>query len=618
MTRSRTIRSLFLSWTVLLAAAWLTAPGQAADSTPPAPDLSGFRTVATATTTEISKTPAAAPGQSGYLGIHAAIDHRGKLVVEEVEAGSPAAQAGLRAGDVLLKLGEQAVRSPEALRELLQSRAPGEVVRVAVERRKKKLEVTATLAATSRPRKVPSRPAMLGVQIGEADGGEGAPIRQVVPDSPAAGAGLKVGDVLLKINGTLLTNAALLGDSVAEKEPGETMTLTLRREGKEVELKVQLAEAPSRGRGGPDREDRSVWKKDVYRLAVVAVEYPDVKHNPAITLKDWEDAHFSKGSYVSRNSATGQPVYGSLNDYYLEQSCGALRVEGRVFDWVEVSKKRADYAQGTGSSRTGLLAEALDVLHAREGSEALKEFDGVFFLYAGGRFQTNRGGLYWPHRASVSYQGRRLPYFIVPEGGNEMSNISVICHEFGHMLGLPDLYARPENPGSEGLGIWCCMSNQAGSGRPQHMSAWCKEQLGWLKPTVIDPTIKQKLVLAPIENSATECFKVLIRRDGSEYLLLENRRKTGFDQSLPAEGLLIWRIVARRPILEESHGVDGPAGPRVFTTSVPYPSAANNAYTPYTTPSSRSQLGGGLPVYLTNIRQLPDGRVAFYVGYDFQ
>jgi hypothetical protein len=54
--------------------------------------------------------------------------------------------------------------------------------------------------------------------------------------------------------------------------------------------------------------------------------------------------------------------------------------------------------------------------------------------------------------------------------------------------------------------------------------------------------------------------KVLARPDGSEYFLLENRRKKGFDVSLPAEGLLIWRVIANRPILEESHGVEGPSG----------------------------------------------------------
>jgi hypothetical protein len=199
-----------------------------------------------------------------------------------------------------------------------------------------------------------------------------------------------------------------------------------------------------------------------------------------------------------------------------------------------------------------------------------------------------------------------------------MTNISVFCHEFGHMLGLPDLYARPENPGSEGLSQWCAMSNQIGGGRPQHFSAWCKEQLGWVKPAVIDPAVKQKLILAPIEDDPTQCIKIKVRPDNREYFLLEVRKKTGWDSQLPGEGLLIWRVLGNRPILEESHGIEGPAGPRSFLSSVPFPSAANNSFTPYTTPSSKSQLGGGAPVYITNITRLPDGRVTFHVGYDYQ
>jgi hypothetical protein len=199
-----------------------------------------------------------------------------------------------------------------------------------------------------------------------------------------------------------------------------------------------------------------------------------------------------------------------------------------------------------------------------------------------------------------------------------MGNISVFCHEFGHMLGLPDLYARPENPGSEGVGAWCIMSQQTGGGQPQHFSAWSKERLGWLKPAVLDPKVRQKLILSPIEGTSNQCFKILIRPDGDEYLLLENRRRQGFDQRLPGEGLLIWHVIGKRPILEESHGVEGPAGPLVFLKSVPYPSDSNDAYTPYTTPSSRSQLGGGLPVHITNIRKLPDGRITFFLGYVYE
>ena len=83
----------------------------------------------------------------------------------------------------------------------------------------------------------------------------------------------------------------------------------------------------------------------------------------------------------------------------------------------------------------------------------------MFFIYAGERFNAARGSLYWPHRSSVSHGGKRWSYFICPEGGARMGNISVFCHEFGHMLGMPDLYARPENPGMEGAGVWCAMAS---------------------------------------------------------------------------------------------------------------------------------------------------------------
>jgi hypothetical protein len=120
------------------------------------------------------------------------------------------------------------------------------------------------------------------------------------------------------------------------------------------------------------------------------------------------------------------------------------------------------------------------------------------------------------------------------------------------------------------------------------MSAWCKEQLGWLRPTVIDPTIRQKLLLSPVEGSGTECFKVLARPDGSEYFLLEVRKKMEFDVDLPGEELLIWRVVRGRPFLEGSHGVEGPLGPRSFLRQIPFPSASNHAFTPFTTPSSKT------------------------------
>jgi M6 family metalloprotease-like protein len=629
-------------WTTAFSVLALLSPGLSlADSPKAEPDLTGFKTVETAITAPITRgpVPTAEADSPVYLGILLDPDSKQPLVVVDVDLDSPAAKAGVKPGDVLLKVNGQAISDGEALLEVLRTKFAGEPIELALSRRDKPVSVIAILTRWSRPMPATGRVRVgLGVEVAAVKEGEGVTIEQILPGSVADRARLKVGEVLLKIDEVALTGPAQLNDLVDSKRAQGTIVATLRLAEKDVELKIKLDPEPTsegrpfvagdgtgpgggpRGGGGPGGGQRGggglggYWTKPSFRLAIVCVEYPDVKHNPKISNEAWNEALFSEGTY-NKTNVTGQAVHGSFRDYFLEQSCGYFKVEGKVFDWVEVSKKLAEYATG---NRMALLTESLDKVLARDGKDALKDFDGVFFLYAGPRYPAPRGSLYWPHRASVSHQGKRWPYFIVEEGGPRMQGLSVLCHEFGHMLGLPDLYARPENPGMEGLGSWCNMSQQPNRMIPEHFGAWVKEKVGWLKPAVIDPTVKQKLVLAPIENSPKECFKILIRPDGSEYLLLENRRKTGFDQSLPAEGLLIWHVLGNRPILKESHGIEGPSGPRMLLNEVPYPSGANDAYTPYTTPSSRSPLGGGLPVSITNIRRLPDGRIAFHVGYEYE
>lgn len=462
-------------------------------------------------------------------------------------------------------------------------------------------------------------------------------VEAVAPDSPAEAAGLREGDVVLKVGSEAAPTAAWVRDVLRSKLAGDSVQMTVSRSGgspltvtaklKATSLPMKLEEGGGVGfgkgggkGGGWNNRIPRAFDRPTFNLAIIGIEYADVKHNPKIKDSDWDDSMFSVGKYTGK-SATGQQVYGSLNDYYKELSYGKLNVAGKFVGWVEVSKKRMDYTTGSGTStteKTALLKEALDVYTKKAGKDELKKYDGFFFLYAGGRVDTTRGGLYWPHQGNFRYGEQTVRYFIVQEGGSTMNDISVFCHEFGHIIGLPDLYAQPERPGSEGVGQWCAMSNQIGGGRPQHFSAWSKEAMGWIKPTVLDPTVKQKLILAPIEDDPTQCFKIKIRPDNSEYFLLEVRKKQGWDERLPGEGLLIWRVVGNRPILEESHGVEGSRGPGVFLNAVPYPSAANNSFTPYTTPSSKSQLGGGLPLFITNITRLPDGRVTFHIGYDYQ
>ena len=69
------------------------------------------------------------------------------------------------------------------------------------------------------------------------------------------------------------------------------------------------------------------------------------------------------------------------------------------------------------------------------------------------------------------------------------STMGLYAHEFGHIIGLPDLYDRDETNGdSEGLGEWCLMASGNYLGwygdTPAHMSAWCKIQMGWIDPMI--------------------------------------------------------------------------------------------------------------------------------------
>jgi M6 family metalloprotease-like protein len=594
------------------------------------PELADYRTVRDAITRQVDPTRGGRGGETGYLGVSLSIDAKGRLVVDEVQIDSPAAKAKMQKGDVITRLDGDPVITTDRFRDRLQSRGPGEPVKLALTRGEQEIELQVTLTATSRPRSVGARRPFLGVAWGDAKEGEGVRVDRVTPDSPAATAGIKPGDQVLKVDGDELTRVARFTEILAEKRPGDGVTLEVRRNGQEIELRPILGVepggggAPGAGRGGGGQGQGAnaieLWKQPIFRVAVIGVEFPDVKHNANIAAQDWREAILSDGSYHNKKNTTGDAVYGSLNDYFIEQSGGGLRLDGAIFEWVEVSKKRAEYAPGSGTMNiTAVLVEALEKIAARDGKDAFNNFDGFLFLYAGGPVRQNRGSVYYPHAGVIrSFQSKRWPYVFAAEGGTRQTPIGGLAKEFGQMLGLPDLAARQENVGSEGLGVWCAMSNTSSNGRPRHFSAWAKEKLGWVKPAVIDPTVYQKLILAPIEDSPRECFKILVRSDGSEYFLLENRRKLGFDRDLPGEGLFIWRVVHDRPILEESHGVDGPTGPTVHLDSVPYPSASNRAFTPETTPSSRSPLGGGLPVSITNIRRLDDGRIAFAVGYEYR
>ncbi|MHC5038819.1 MAG: M14 family zinc carboxypeptidase, partial [Planctomycetota bacterium] len=289
-------------------------------------------------------------------------------------------------------------------------------------------------------------------------------------------------------------------------------------------------------------------REDTLKVAVILGEWRDHKHT--IPAKVFEKAFFSIGEYDG-TSPTGQPVYGSVREFFREMSYGKVDVTGKVFDWIEFPETREAFLKlGFGSPK---IEESLtQAIRGREGKDALQGFNAFVFIWAGN--SVNRVSVLWPMRL-VNF-GRRAERYGVPPGAaacklaefhlGEMVPIGVPCHEITHTFGVSDKYGlgATRNP----VGPWCLVGKgthggpPSGRHRPFHVCAWCKTVMGWVKPVAIDPSKSQKLALRPILFGPREAYRILLKPDGSEYLLLENRRREGFFTDLPSPGLALFHV----------------------------------------------------------------------------
>lgn len=107
----------------------------------------------------------------------------------------------------------------------------------------------------------------------------------------------------------------------------------------------------------------------------------------------------------------------------------------------------------------------------------------------------------WAHSSDVA-GGYTVPgtnvkisnYIVQPEN----SGVGVFAHEYGHDLGLPDLYDTSGN-GDSDVDFWDLMSSGSHSGpifqsMPTHMGLWDKWVLGWANPKILDPGDHKKLL----------------------------------------------------------------------------------------------------------------------------
>jgi immune inhibitor A len=216
---------------------------------------------------------------------------------------------------------------------------------------------------------------------------------------------------------------------------------------------------------------------------------------------------------------------------------------------------------------------------------------------------------------------------VTPNYDTTMCCIAVMCHEMGHLVGLPDLYDGTRY--SWGVGYWGLMGYGAwGAGgntpwSPSHMEAWSKVQAGFVTPVVIsNDTHNLRIVDVETHPVVYKTWRNGLNRDTCFYL--ENRQQKGFDAPLPGPGLLIWHIDPGRGAwhnivdLEEDstyhldYGNGVRPNPHFYNqllgdTSDPLPGNWNRTvFDNYTIPNSRATNGTPTNVGVRNIHLFGD------------
>lgn len=435
----------------------------------------------------------------------------------------------------------------------------------------------------------------------------------------------------------ILTVILLLATSVLSVAPTEEAVEKWKNDGVLKEKLNLWKSFQQRGGGAPvehpvfdkkDYNDRLALQGDTIdtvKVICILVEFPDWRHydqGVAGKPNQFDSILFSD----RENDSIFNPT-GSMTDYYMENSYGKFYIEGDIFGWLMMPKTYAWYEAN--ESGVGIMARARDLAvdavdAAHEAGANFADYDanndgycdGIIIIHAGRGAEGGGYGI-WSHESTLriprTYNGILIDnYTMNPEETLEfnksvLSPIGVFCHEYGHFLGLPDLYDinyfLSGHEGSDGLGNWSLMARGnylRGSKKPAHLDAYCKDIVGFVEPQHLTTNLHHAQIPAVEYNPVV--YK--LQYDSSEYWLIENRQKMGFDKCLPGAGLCIYHVDTDAPqnntmpsryfvALEQADGVDALASVKYNygDGGDPFPGVANkNEWHNLSTPNSQTNL----------------------------
>ncbi|WP_426126731.1 DegQ family serine endoprotease [Pararhizobium sp. PWRC1-1] len=186
-------------------------------------------------------------------------------LVAAVNAGTPAAHAGLKTGDIIMTVGSEAVKSPRDLSRLVADLSPGAKEAMTVWRGGKTVDLSVTVGGNDGDQKQASAAKddskmQTGPSIGVAladltpdvrqelnlpDNVTGAVVAKVNPDKPAAAAGIQTGDVIVSVNDKAILGASDVKTAIANavKSGRKSVLLLIERGDQKTFIAVPFAAA---------------------------------------------------------------------------------------------------------------------------------------------------------------------------------------------------------------------------------------------------------------------------------------------------------------------------------------------------------------------------------------
>ncbi len=367
---------------------------------------------------------------------------------------------------------------------------------------------------------------------------------------------------------------------------------TINRDGKQVReingMYVEVGEAPTpevakarRAKGVARRQRKDVGTEPnlAPKGVVILVNFSDKSMQSGHTQATFDELCNSLNCTVNAG-------YPSAGQYFADQSNGSYRPQFDVFGPVTLSRNVAYYGtdlegqdEGTDTLATDAVIEGC-ILANQQFSINWADYDSnndgyvdfVYVIYAGkGQADGGTSETIWPHNWSVASAryyhnctyseaqckigGKKIDNYAMSGemSGNSLGGIGTLCHEFGHVMGLPDLYDTDYGTNYENCltpNDWDVMDGGSYNGDghcPPNYDPWEKDFFGWLMPINLGSEGQNVTLYANgTENQQTYQINasgkyVSPTTSGLRYYI-ENRQAVGWDAPLTGHGMLIWKV----------------------------------------------------------------------------